>query len=141
MYTALIENVDKLKVHWSAQDRIYKSVSVIIDFECGYDNVYNNIDASDVIVVGDNDEAVAQDGKGKFEFTLTQYKDVNLTDSITENDATSLGSKLYFQLAMENPVSRLTYSLVGKSFSCTIYWFLRNLIGWYNQLFSKAWEN
>ena len=97
--------------------------------QCNYDNVYNEIEATNVVVVGDNVEAVAQDGKGKFEFTLTQYKDVNLTDSITENDATSLGSKLYFQLAMENPVSRLTYSLVGKSFLCTIYRFLRNLIG------------
>ena len=37
-------------------------------------------------------------------------------DPLTENDATKIGGQLYFHLAMENPVSSLTYSLVGKEF-------------------------
>ena len=67
-------------------------------------------------MVGDSVEVDAGTEKGKFAFTLTQYKDGNLIETIAENDVTPLGSKLYFQLAMENPVSSLTYSLVGKIF-------------------------
>ena len=65
-------------------------------------------------MVGDTVEVDAGTEKGKFAFTLTQYKDGNLTEPIAENDVTSLGSMLFFQLAMKNPVSSLSYSLVGK---------------------------
>ena len=107
----------------SAHDRIYKSVSVTIDIKCEYDNVYNDIEAGGVVVAGDNIEVDADKGEGKFSFTLTQYKDGNLTEPLTENDKTKIGGQLHFQLTMENPVASLVYSLVGKIFSL-ILWYL-----------------
>ena len=59
-------------------------------------------------------ESDAKDGEGKFTFTLTQYSDENLNDSIESTEVTPLGSSLYFQLAMDNPVSGLIYSLTGE---------------------------
>ena len=62
------------------------------------------------MVVGDNVKIDAGAEKSKFAFSLTQYKDGNLTEPIAEDHVTPLGSRLYFQLATENPVSSLTYS-------------------------------
>ena len=96
---------------------IYKSVSVAVDFQCEYNNIYNGIEADNVVISGENVSVDAENGKGKFTFTLKQYRDANFTETIQPNDATKLGSKIYFQLAMENPVSSLTYSLVGEDCS------------------------
>ena len=65
-------------------------------------------------MIGENVETDAKDGEGKFTFTLTQYSDEDLNDSIESTEVTPLGSSLYFQLAMDNPVSGLIYSLIGE---------------------------
>ena len=110
----------KMKTEQSANDVIYKSVSVGIDFQCKYDNVYMGIKSDDIVVSGNNVEVEVEDGDGEFKFTLQQYRDANFTDTTQPNDVTQIGSKLYFQLAMDNPVSSLSYSLVGEDFSCEI---------------------
>ena len=63
------------------------------------------------MVIGENLETDAEDGKGKFAFTLTQYTDNNLADKMDPTEVTPLGSRLYFQIAMENPVAGLIYSI------------------------------
>ena len=95
-------------------------MSVAIDFRCTYDNLYNGIEANDIVVIGENVETDAKDGEGKFTFTLTQYSDEDLNDSIESTEVTPLGSSLYFQLAMDNPVSGLAYSLTGEFLNATI---------------------
>ena len=82
-----------------------------IDFQCTYDNLYNEIEANNVVVVGDNIEIDVEDGEGKFEFTLIQYSDANFDQTIETDEITPLGSNLYFKLSMNNPVSGLIYSL------------------------------
>ena len=84
-----------------------------IDFQCTYDNLYSEIEANNVVVAGDNVEVDAEDGEGKFEFSLIQYSDSNFNHTIEANESTPLGSKLYFKLSMNNPVSGLIYSLTG----------------------------
>ena len=110
----IFENQQKVKTERSGNDIIYKSVSVAIDFQCQYDNTYNDIEADAIAITGNNIEVDAEDGEGKFTFSLQQYKDANFTVKAEPNDAIKLGSKLHFQLAMDNPVSGLTYSLVGE---------------------------
>ena len=71
-------------------------------------------------MIGENVETDAKDGEGKFTFTLTQYSHEDLNDSIESTEVTPLGSSLYFQLAMDNPVSDLIYSLIGGFLNATI---------------------
>ena len=106
----------KVKTENSENDVIYKSVSVVIDFQCEYDNVYMGIKANNIAVSGSNVETDVEDGGGAFTFTLQQYRDSNFTVATQPSDVTKIGSKLYFQLAMENPVSGLSYSLIGEKF-------------------------
>ena len=109
-----------MKTEQSENEVIYKSVSVDIDFQCQYDNVYMGIKSDEIVVSGNNVETEVANADGEFKFTLQQYRDANFTDTTKPSDATQIGSKLYFQLAMDNPVSGLSYSLVGEDFSCEI---------------------
>ena len=116
-----LSKVSKIwKTESSENDVIYKSVSVAIDFRCEYDNIYKGIETNNIVVSGDNFETDVENGDGDFKFTLRQYRDSNFTDETQSNDITKLGSKLFFQLAMENPVSGLSYSLMGKDFSSEV---------------------
>ena len=86
----------------------------MIDVRCTYDNVYNDIEANGIVLVGENVETDLKNGKGKFKFTITQYSDETLTDKMDLTEVTPLGSSLYFQVAMESPVAGLIYSLTSK---------------------------
>ena len=81
---------------------------------CTYDNLYNGIEANNVVITDENIETDSKDGEGKFTFTLTQYSNENLNETIESTEVTTLGNSLFFQLAMDNPVSGLIYSLVGE---------------------------
>ena len=72
--------------------------------------------ANNIAVSGSNVETDVEDGGGAFTFTLQQYRDSNFTIATRPSDVTKIGSKLYFQLAMESPVSGLSYSLIGEKF-------------------------
>ena len=74
------------------------------------------IKANNIAVSGSNVETDVEDGGGAFTFTLQQYRDSNFTVATQPSDVTKIGSKLYFQLAMESPVSGLSYSLIGEDF-------------------------
>ena len=96
----------------------------MIDIKCVYDKFYNDIEAENVKITGENIET-NDSGAGKFSFTLTQYMDSELTQAAKATDQTELGSDLYFQLSMAYPIPDLVYSLVGEySFLCVrLYWF------------------
>ena len=87
----------------------------MVDFSCNYDTVYSGIEANDITISGSNVEVDAEAGQGKFQFTLTQYMDSNLTDVVDETDEVALGSDLYFKLEMASPIPELVYSIQGKS--------------------------
>ena len=85
----------------------------MIDVKCVYDKFYDGIQADNVNIIGENVETNST-GDGKFSFSLIQYMDSNLTDAAGPDDKTALGSDLYFQLAMSNPIPDLAYSIVGE---------------------------
>ena len=78
------------------------------------------IKSDEIFVSGNNVETEVANEDGEFKFTLQQYRNANFTDTTQPSDVTQIGSKLYFQLAMDNPVSGLSYSLVGEDCSCEI---------------------
>ena len=85
----------------------------MIEVTCVYDKFYNEIKADDIKITAENVE-INDSGAGKFSFTLTQYMDSDLTHAAEENDQTELGSDIYFQLSMTNPIPELVYSIVGE---------------------------
>ena len=85
----------------------------MIDIKCVYDKFYSEIEAENVKITAENVE-INDSGAGKFSFTLTQYMDSNLTDAAGPDDQAKLGSDLYFQLSMANPIPELVYSIVGE---------------------------
>ena len=86
----------------------------MIDVTCVYDKFYNEIEAENIKITAENIETNEASGAGKFSFTLTQYMDSNLTDAAGPDDQATLGSDLYFQLSMANPIPELVYSIVGE---------------------------
>ena len=54
---------------YSSGDMIYTTPSVLINFECTYDNLYSGIEANDINVVGENVDADSEAGQGKFTFS------------------------------------------------------------------------
>ena len=84
----------------------------MVDFNCNYNNVYENITSDNVLVVGNNiDVETASDGS--FEFVITQYETNEITTPVTSNSQTNVGSDLFFLLAMKSPISSLIYSFEG----------------------------
>ena len=67
---------------------------------------------------------------GLFEFSLVQYNDKNLTEKTNSSQTNRVGSQLYFKLAMENPISTLIFSIVGKKEIITVHhqWFEQKII-------------
>lgn len=102
---------------YSLGDTIYTTPSVLINFECTYDNLYQGIEANDVNVIGENVDAESEAGQGKFTFSLTQYMDAAMETAATSDSETELGAVLYFQLEMANPIENLTYVLDD----CTVH--------------------
>jgi len=96
---------------FSESDVIYKSAVVLIDFECKYDNVYSGIEADGIKISTTHVDVNTDGGKGKFQFTLTQYMDSELTDVANDDDFTKLGSDLFFKLSMKDPIPELVYSI------------------------------
>jgi len=94
---------------YTAGDMIYTTPSVLINFECTYDTVYEGIEANDVNVIGENIDAESEAGEGKFDFTLTQYMDADRQNPASADDETELGAILYFQLSMNNPIENLDF--------------------------------
>ena len=92
---------------------MYTSATVFINFECKYDSFYENIEASQIEIEDDavDVETVAE---GKFEFTLTQYVDRNLTTAANSSVA-GFGNDLFFQLTMQATTPQLIYSIIGKT--------------------------
>ena len=102
---------------FSGNDIIFTTNSVLVSFECSYENAYDNIEAADVNVVGSNyttDAGDADSDKGSFSFGLVEYMDNDFTDAADGDDVTTLGDNLYFLLSMQNPVANLVYSIIGK---------------------------
>jgi len=87
----------------------------MVDFDCNYDTVYSGIEANEVTIIESSVDVDASGGQGQFSFILTQYMDSDLTDVADEDDATVLGSDLYFKLSMEHPIPELVYSIRGLS--------------------------
>ena len=84
----------------------------MVDFNCNYNNVYENITSDNVLVVGNNiDVETASDGS--FEFVITQYETNEITTPVTSNSQMHVGSDLFFLLSMESPISSLTYAIEG----------------------------
>ena len=101
----------------SGNDIIFTSNSVLVSFECSYDNNYAGIEATDVNVVGSNyttDAGDADSNQGLFSFELDQYTDNSFNSTSQVGDVTQLGENFYFLLSMSNPVANLVYSIVGK---------------------------
>ena len=92
---------------------IFKSSIVAIDFNCNYDNVYSGIETNSVKIIGTHTDVNTDGGSGKFQFTLTQYMDNELTDVANDDDFTKLGSDLFFKLSMKDPIPELVYSIQG----------------------------
>jgi len=104
---------------FSGNDIIFTSNSVLVSFECSYDNNYAGIEAQDVNVVGSNyttDAGDADSNQGLFSFELNQYTDHSFDNASGFGDVTQLGENFYFLLSMSNPVANLVYSIV----ECTV---------------------
>lgn len=104
---------------FTGNDIIFTTNSVLVSFECSYQNAYDNIEAANVNVVGSNyttDAGDADSDTGAFSFSLVQYMDNAFSDAADSDDVTSLGDNLYFLLSMQNPVANLVYSIV----ECTV---------------------
>ena len=91
-----------------------------IDFSCKYENVYSDIEANSVKIIGTKVNVNTEGGIGEFQFTLTQYMDNELDEAADDNDFTKLGSDLYFKLSMKDPIPELVYSIKGKFQSYSI---------------------
>jgi len=102
---------------YSLGDTIYTTPSVLINFECTYDNLYAGIEANDVNVIGENVDAESEAGQGKFTFSLTQYTDADMETASSSEDETELGAVLYFKLTMDNPIENVTYVIDD----CTVH--------------------
>ena len=76
--------------------------------------------------MGDNVDTDLDDGTGQFTFSLLQYMDSGMSDLADADDQTALGATMYFQLAMNNPVSTVDWVLTGTLKSSNILFVLWN---------------
>ena len=97
----------------SAESVIYKSVSVLINFSCNYDTVYDNIESNNITITGETTQSETN-GKGKFNFRIDQFTDKTYATAVSSNHQVKVGKHLFFQLSMENPIPSLFYSIIGK---------------------------
>ena len=105
----------------SQNDNIYKANSILIDIDCKYESSYSQIQANDISITSENVETEAN-GDGLFKFDLTQFNDKNMTEITELTDTSRIGDDLYFKLTMQNPVSNLVFSIIGKKFQIDFFW-------------------
>ena len=87
---------------------------IFIDFTCAYDSVYTDIVADEFLVVSNSLEGNSEIAVGQFDLSLKQYIDSEMSNQAEADDQFPLGGTLYFQLAMENPISTLEMTISGK---------------------------
>ena len=107
----------------SQNDNIYKANSILIDIDCKYESSYSQIQANDISITSENVETEAN-GDGLFKFDLTQFNDKNMTEITELTDTNRIGDDLYFKLTMQNPVSNLVFSIIGKKFQIDFFGYL-----------------
>ena len=99
----------------SADDVIFTSDSIKIEFDCQYSNVYEDIEANEVNVIDGDINGESETGLGSFTFSLKQYTDSGMTDLAEAGYKVALGAKVFYQLEMQNAVAGLDWVLSGKS--------------------------
>ena len=97
----------------SESDIISTQDLIFLDFSCAYDSVYADIIANEFTVVSDSLEGNSETGLGQLNLSLKQYMDSEMTDQADADDQFPLGGTMYFQLAMDNPVSSLDLMISG----------------------------
>ena len=95
---------------FNSNSMIFTTNSVLINVECSYAQIYNDIEI-ETSVLGSNYTSDVDETTGLFSFNLELYNDAALTDKADANDEQTIGEPLYFKLSQEHPVTGVVFTI------------------------------